>query len=68
MGVSGQLRIQTANRRPAVNLSLSRRAIRQGRRLQREMNRPSLSNVVEFLILQKEKDRKAVNNGKAVAA
>lgn len=41
-----------SNRRPAVNLSLSPATIRRGRQLQRVLNRPSLSNVVEHLIHQ----------------
>lgn len=46
------------SRRPAVNLTLSPDVIRRGRQLARVMNRPSLSNVVEFLIDQADKKRR----------
>lgn len=49
----------TSNRRPAVNLTLSPRTLRQGRKLQRLMHRPSLSNVVEYLITQESQRRAA---------
>jgi hypothetical protein len=34
----------------AVNLTLSKQTIRQGEILQEQLRRPSLSNVVEYLI------------------
>jgi hypothetical protein len=51
-----KLRTTKSIRRPAINLTLSPEAIRRGRKLQKEMNRPSLSNVVEHLLVQADKE------------
>lgn len=42
-----------SNRKRAVNLTLAPDAIRKGNSLKKKLCRPSLSNVVEFLVEEK---------------
>jgi len=52
---------KTQTKRP-VNLTLSASAVRRAKALKRQLNRPSISNLVEHLILEAAKaaDQKAV--------
>lgn len=52
-----------SGRKASVNLTLSPEAIRQGQVLKEQMRRPSLSNVVEYLI-----EEAALKLGKQVKA
>ena len=49
-------RERPSSRRSAVNLTLSEESIRMGRALQAQLNRPSLSNVVEHLLATASKE------------
>jgi len=42
-------------RKPSTNLTLSSDALEKGQLLKDEMNRPSLTNVVEALIIEKHR-------------
>lgn len=46
-------------RKAAINLTLSKEAVRQGKALVKVLKRPSLSNVVEYLIEQAASKEKA---------